>query len=128
MRHRAFDTNYLIGAWRDPRPPADLTESRARARRFVRDMGTALNMTPVRIEFLCGATSARERVLLEAFLEQFEIADGGDVRPEAWREAERLAARVPRDGKPRQLGDCLIRAIASRLRLDVLTSDLGFPR
>jgi hypothetical protein len=34
---------------------------------------------------------------------------------------------VPRNGKPRQLGDCLIRAIAARLKYDVQTVDGSFP-
>jgi predicted nucleic acid-binding protein len=38
-----------------------------------------------------------------------------------------LVRRVPPDGSRRQMGDCLIRAIADRLNAEVLTRDAGFP-
>jgi predicted nucleic acid-binding protein len=60
--------------------------------------------------------------------EEFRLADDGAVTMEDWEEARRLAVRVPRVGRPRQLGDCLIRAIANRLRLRVKTFDIGMPR
>jgi predicted nucleic acid-binding protein len=49
------------------------------------------------------------------------------ILPEDWQEAIRIASRVPRSPAPRQLGDCLIRAIAHRLKYEVFTSDMNFP-
>lgn len=80
------------------------------------------------IEFLSGARDAAELQAFEAFLSAFESLDQGDIRPSDWHETLRLARRIPRDGRPRQLCDCLIRALANRLRCDVLTVDHGFPR
>ena len=85
-------------------------------------------MTPVRIEFLCHATTREILDVYEAFLAEFDVIDEGEVVPEDWSEAVRLARRIPRSGRPRQLGDCLIRAIAKRLRYDVMTNDMDFPR
>ena len=53
---------------------------------------------------------------------------GGNVTTADWQEAIRIARRVPRNRKPRQLGDCLIRAIANRLRYKVETLDADFPK
>lgn len=48
---------------------------------------------------------------------------------EDWKKARQIAERVPRNGKPRQLGDCLIRAIAARLKYyDMQTADDSFSR
>lgn len=80
-------------------------------------------MTPVVVEFLAGVQSAGELALARAFLAQFTVIDSGRILPEDWEETERLAARVPRDGKPRHLGDCLIRALAKRLKYDIDTDD-----
>ncbi len=84
-------------------------------------------VTPVEIEFLAGATSAQELRLFRHFLAAFTIVDDERIPPADWQEVRRLAQRVRRDGKPRQLGDCLIRAIARRLNFDVITYDSGFP-
>ena len=85
-------------------------------------------VTPVFLEFIGGVRSAAELQLAETYLNQFHVVDNGKVLEEDWQEAERIARRVPRDGTPRQLGDCLIRAIANRLRYDVSTIDQRFPR
>jgi len=49
------------------------------------------------------------------------------VLPQDWEEAVRLAQRVSRVPVPRDLGDCLIRAIADRLRFQVFSLDESFP-
>lgn len=43
-------------------------------------------------------------------------------------QARRVAERIPRDGKRRQLGDCLIGAMALHLNYDVVTLDRRFGR
>lgn len=83
--------------------------------------------TPVVIEFLAGTKNSHELPLARACLAQFHVADAGDVRAADWGESRRLAERVPRDGKPRQLGACLVKAIARRLKYDVQTFDQRFP-
>lgn len=84
-------------------------------------------VTPVVLEFLSGATSSVELNLARTFVAGFEIADGNNVTDDDWRVARRIAERIPRDGKPRQLGDCLIKAIASRLKCGVMSTDQRFP-
>jgi len=85
-------------------------------------------VTPVAIEFLAGFGNAAELRHGELFQAAFDCLDQRDIRTEDWDESYRLARRVPRDGKPRQLGDCLIRAIANRLKREIQTRDTGFPR
>ena len=60
------------------------------------------------------------------YLEAEKLVDRQNIPPADCQEAQRLSQRVRRDGKRRQLGDCLIRAIANRLNFDVLTNDEGF--
>ena len=85
-------------------------------------------MTPVYIEFIAGARSAVELELSRAYLAGLEVVDAGRILKEDWEKARKLAERIPRNGKLRQLGDCLIRAIAARLKYyDVLTADDSFP-
>lgn len=85
-------------------------------------------ITPVQIEFLGGVCDGHELRLAEAFLDEFKLVDGGDVRREDWERARQLARRIPRNRRARHLADCLIRAIADRLRYEVLSSDDGMPR
>jgi hypothetical protein len=80
-------------------------------------------VTPAYIEFVAGTTSAHELRLARAYLAEFEIVDKGRILDQDWIEARRYAERVPRNGKPRQLGDCVIKAIAKRLNYDVDTFD-----
>ncbi len=77
---------------------------------------------------VAGATNRQELRLTQAFLEEFRCIDSGRIPQQDWTEAVRLAQRVPRDGSPRQLGDCLIQAISKRLRHQVATHDARFPR
>lgn len=129
---RILDTSMLIGHWQRSlrREPKDLTSERVRvwARQIASLHGTRSIVTPVRLEFIAGVRSSSELDFARSFLSEFEIADDGKILEQDWRHAENLAARVPQSGKPRQLGDCLIRAIAHRLRCEVRTADKSFPR
>lgn len=84
-------------------------------------------VTPVAIEFLAGFTQREELQAARAFLAQFQCIDEQAIPEDDWHNTRRLAERIPRKAKPRHMGDCLIRAIADRLRFDVQTSDQGFP-
>jgi hypothetical protein len=75
-----------------------------------------------------GVTSADELKLTQAYLAPFEIADAGKIPKGDWDEARNMAQRVAATGGKRQLGVCLVRAIAKRLGCEVLTVDRGFPR
>ncbi len=131
-RRRFLDTSWLIKHWLDcgGRRPADKTTSDAEewARKLVELRRTNITVTPVVVEFLAGVRSAEELKLARAYLAQLRVIDEGAVLVEDWEKAKRLAERVPRDGKPRQLGDCLIRALAQRLKYDVDTLDRRFAR
>lgn len=85
-------------------------------------------MTPVAIEFICGVVDRHEMDLSRAYLGVFEVVDGGVIKESDWAEARRLAERIPTDPVPRDLGDCLIRAIAIRLGYEVFSFDGGMPR
>jgi predicted nucleic acid-binding protein len=132
MKRQILDTSVLIHHWRRRRAASIGLSSVRDARRWARELiqieETDAIVSPVAIEVLCGVRDARELRLALAFLDGFRLADGGKVIPEDWDEARRLAVRVPSDGRPRQLGDCLIRAIANRLRLRVRSFDAGMPR
>jgi predicted nucleic acid-binding protein len=135
MRPKVFDNSVLCHWWRqwskelgaepDERVAVDW------ARRLAAQYKADAIVTPVRIEFICGARNRAELDAFRAFLSRFRVIDEGRVLAEDWAEAERLAAWTPRHGRRhkrrRQLGDCLIRAIAKRLKHDVLTFDTGFP-
>lgn len=132
MARRILDTSVLVAHWssqrgRSSRPPA-------------RDdvVGWAANLidvyrcdtivSPVYVEFICGARTSEELALFEAYLSAFDVVDQWKMTETDMAEAARIARRIPRDGQPRQVGDCLIRAIANRMRYDVLTVDRRFPR
>lgn len=85
-------------------------------------------VSAVYVEFIAGVRSRDELRLAERYLAQFRILDDGQSTKEDWAETKRIARRVPRSGKPRHLGDCLIRATAKRLRRDVYTLDKDFPK
>lgn len=132
MRKRLLDTNILSEHWKRNGGRRAEGQSAEDVRKWANELigmyGGAAIVTPVYIEFICGATSQREMQLAESYLGVFQIADKGDMRPDDWVEATRIARRIPYSGKPRQLGDCLIRAVANRLRMDVISGDRGFPR
>lgn len=133
MRKEFLDTNRLIEHYqrmRAGRPHRQVTDTMVAqwAKDLIRLRRVNLILTPVVIEFLAGAGSSREVQLGKAFLAEFEIADGGDIRGDDWVRAQQFAERVPGDGKPRDLGDCILAALAERLGLDADTGDHGFPK
>lgn len=126
-----FDTSALIAHWHrcsggklTARTRQDAVEWGERLAEFHQ---TRRIVTPVAVEFLAGTRSGHELDLARAYLSVFEVADGGQVTADDWLCARRIAERVPRDGKPRQMGDCLVRAVAQRLTCDVISSDERFP-
>jgi predicted nucleic acid-binding protein len=128
-----LDTCYLIGHWRQSRGKRALEDVAEKmvvewAGRLIEIHETDAIVTPVVLEMLCGVMSKHELELTRSYLSEFDCVDGGDVRSVDWVEAKRLASRVPRDPEPRDLGDCLIRAIANRLGYDVFTTNTNFPR
>ena len=129
MAKRIFDTSYLIRHWKTfPDPTKRTVENmRSWAEKFVALYGSRRIVTPVFIEMVAGANSSDELKLTYAYLDPFEIVDEGKIPKEDWDEAKRIAQRVPPNGRNRHLGDCLIRAIANRLKCDVLTLDGTFP-
>ncbi len=85
-------------------------------------------VTPVYIEVMAGATNREDLALFRAFLEPFSLLDNMEISRQDWEQTQRFAERIPRNGKPRQLGDCLIAAIAKRLKCEVISKDTGFPK
>ncbi|MGL6097232.1 MAG: PIN domain-containing protein [Fimbriiglobus sp.] len=132
MAGRVIDTNKLIPRWRGTRPspgPVRSAESaRAAARTWLSLSPNDGILTPVRVEFLAGIRDKDELQWADVFLAEFVLFDGGRVLPEDWQEAERLARRVPRDGRPRGTLDCVILAICNRLNLGFSSDDTGLPR
>lgn len=132
MPGRILDTSELIHNWHRCRRRTSRSEAREAAQEWARELiglhDSSDIVTPVFIEFIAGVRSKGELDLARAYLAEFEIIDEGRILEEDWEHAKRLAARIPRDGKPRQLGDCLILAIAIRLNCDVRSLDKGFKR
>lgn len=131
MRRRVLDTQILIRHWQAciAGVEHDPTEERAAAwaADLIETYSTDVIVTPVYVEFVAGTRRAAELRAARAYLAKLRILDEGRIIDRDWIEARRLAQRVPRDGKPRQLGDCLIKAIANRFSYEVLSSDRGFP-
>jgi predicted nucleic acid-binding protein len=130
MAKRIFDTSYLISHWRTfPKTTKRTVENmRSWSEKLIAQYGSRQIVTPVYIEMVAGVTSSDELKLTRAFLEPFEIVDEGKIPKGDWDEARRMAQRVAPEGGKRQLGDCLVRAIANRFKSDVLTQDKGFPK
>ena len=129
MAKRIFDTSYLIGHWRIfPKATKRTTDNmRAWSEKLIDQYGTRQIVTPVYIEMVAGVTSSDELRLTQAYLDPFEIIDEGKIPKRDWDEAKVMSQRVAPKGGKRQLGDCLVRAIAKRFNCEVLTSDKGFP-
>jgi predicted nucleic acid-binding protein len=133
MPTMVLGTNLLIAYFHDRRGKVPLdrftaSDATAWARELIRLRGTDAIVTPVFIEMLAGTRTPHELAMIRAYLAPFRIVDDRRVLEKDWDEASRLAARTPRDGKPRQLVDCLIRALAVRLHLDIDTNDGRFFR
>jgi predicted nucleic acid-binding protein len=124
-----LDTNVLIRHWRRSAhgPLEQLTVKQVRkwATELIAIEECDAIVTPVALELICGARTNHEVRLSQAFLDVFRLIDDGKVTEGDWDEAYRLARRIPRGGRPRQLGDCLIQAIAKRLKFRVRTHDTG---
>jgi predicted nucleic acid-binding protein len=129
-QRQLLDTSVLIQEWLTRRAGAKKPIRVADVQGWAKDLialhETDAIVTPVYVEMIAGVKSAEELKLTRAFLGEFECLDEGYISAEDWQEAVRLAQRVPRDRRPRQLGDCLIRAVANRLRYRVVTLDTGF--
>jgi hypothetical protein len=146
MAGRIIDTAILIKHFRLLQPYSENTPSHAEvhANDLIRMLGTNLTVTPVEIEVLAGVRDRHELELTEAYLKPFHMVDKRKIIPEDREEARRLAKHIPRLKQPRisrrqrekkqmkwkeissrDLGDCLILAIARRLNLELLTEDKG---
>jgi predicted nucleic acid-binding protein len=132
MARKIFDTSALIQHWHDCSGGSFREKSAEDAvewtRRLINIHDTDAIVTPVYIEFAAGARNGPESELTHAFLGQFRVINEGKITFDDWQETRRLAQRVPPNGKPRQLGDCLIAAIGKRLHYEVIRFDKGFPR
>lgn len=130
MPKRIFDSNRLIKQFRLLRPYAGKNPADAKrcAGELIEAFGTDAIVSPVEIEFLAGIVDPHEMDLAEAFLQRFRIIDERRTPPEDWLEARRIAKHVVRNSGRRDLGDCLILAIAHRLHYDVSSSDGGLTR
>ena len=132
MGREIFDTNKLIKQWRrsKKRPIAEYTrpDVEAWAKELIGIYQTNYILTPVYLEFVGGFCQRNELEMGKAFLSHFAVRDEGKITPEDWAEARRLAERIPRESRPRGAIDCLIKALAIRLRCVLLTEDLGMPR
>ena len=131
MTLRILDTSVLVQFWNRARGQSSADEIEADsgqlAENLIASQKTDAILTPVYLEFVAGSQNEHELAAFRLFLARFRIVDNGRILPEDWKEARRLAERVPRDGQRRHLGDCLIRAIAWRLKRDVITLDKRFP-
>ena len=130
MAKSIFDTSYLIGHWHAwPKTTKRTVENmRSWSERLVAQYRTRRIVTPVYIEMVAGVTSSDELRLTQAYLAAFEIIDQGNIPKGDWDEAKIMAQRVAPEGGKRQLGDCLVRAMAKRLNCEVWTADRRFPR
>jgi len=132
MLKRVLDTCVLVAYWRQRKTSQTGEPTVADVERWARELaaihqGKAI-VTPIHVEFLAGTRDSSEQRLAESYLAEFDTIDKGDIPKQDWDETLRLARRIPPKGKPRDLGDCLIRAIAKRLKHEVITIDAGFPK
>jgi predicted nucleic acid-binding protein len=100
-------------------------DAREWAEQVIEDLRCSNIATPIVIEFLAGARSSHELELARAFLKKFTVVDKGRILADDWVVARQLAEVIPPSGRPRQLGDCLIKAIVKRLKYDLFTKDQG---
>lgn len=133
VRRFVLDTSVLIRHWRNCRvgqPLIDVNPVQAEewARKLIQIEQADSIVTPVYLEFVSGARDRTELHLARAYLKPFSILDRGTITAADWNEARRLAERIPPSGRPRDLGDCLIKAVATRLGFEVRTFDTGMPR
>ncbi len=127
-----LDTSILIGHWqrrrKESRREIKSQDVMAWAKELIDLYQTNAIVTPVYVEMVAGVTSSFELKLTRVFLSQFQTMDEGKTLPQDWALAIQMAQRIPENKKPRNLGDCLIRAMARRLKYEVKTLDKNFPR
>ena len=135
MARQVLDTNRLLAFWHGklPRPGQfgsvrSVNHAVEAAERVYMSYPDAALVTPVRLEFLGGTRDKDELSWADAFLDEFDVIDSGDVIPQDWAEAERLARRVRHGGRSRGAIDCLIVAICNRLHLELYSDDSGLPK
>lgn len=130
MPKRLFDTNILIADFHQIRPFAGKTpgDAEERAKRLIKDREADAILSPVVVEFLCGVLDQHERLLREGYLRPFRVVDELRTLPQDWKEAQRIAKHPGFKPRPRDLGDCLIIAVAGRIHYEVLTYDRGLRR
>ncbi len=130
MYDRIIDTNRLIRQFRRLAPYASKTIQDAirSAEHLISLLETDAILSPIEIEMIAGVVDRHEMTLTEAFLGRFRIVEERKILPRDWEEARRIAKHVGPDSARRQLGDCLISAIADRLHYEVLTSDRNMIR
>jgi predicted nucleic acid-binding protein len=131
MAKVVLDTSVLISGWRiqRSRTNAPLTTKlvSAWADEVIRLYASNAVVSVTWLEMIGGVTTGQHLSLTEAYLARFQTIDDGGISKGDWQEALRLARRIPRGREPRDLGDCLIRVIATRLGYDVTTLDQAFP-
>jgi predicted nucleic acid-binding protein len=147
MPKRLLDSSLLISHFRRISKLAEKGREDARvwAKRLIENKGTNAIVSPVVIEMLAGVRDSHELSLTEAFLDEFDVVDERRIPPQDWvlagiiakrvlkydRQVPRRSRRRDREQNPRtqarDLGDCLIAAIALRLNYTVLSDDRGIP-
>jgi len=103
-----LDTSILISGWRLCRQGRPLVEIRQSevvrwATRLADRNNTDALVTPVYMEMIAGTVDRRELLLTRAFLNCFRCVDERRILPTDWEEAIRLAQRIPRKPRPRDL-------------------------
>lgn len=99
------------------------------AAKLIEDRGSDAITSPTVIEMLCGTRNKHELNLTRAYLSKFRVIDEGKITEQDVFHAQRLVAILQHRGQtspPRDLGDCLIQAIALRLKCDIDSNDRGF--
>lgn len=131
MAKAVLDTSVLISGWRIHRSKTNAQLSAnlvsAWADEVVRLYGSDAIVSVTWLEMIGGVTTRQHLPLTEAYLSRFQTIDDGGTSKGDWQEALRLARRIPRGAEPRDLGDCLIRVIATRHGYEVITLDQAFP-
>lgn len=126
MATRILDAEVLISHYNKMTKSRTVEAVKAHARQLIEIQETNWILSPIRIEFLCGALSSDEFKLYSAYLEPFEVLDKRNIPSHDWSEAERRAKWVKNSRRRRKLGDCLIQAIAKRLHAEIVTKDKDF--
>jgi predicted nucleic acid-binding protein len=129
MPKRLLDTNILIQHFNSFPAEREKTEGALRnwGEELVEIHSTKSICSPVIVEMLAGTRNPRDLELHRAYLSAFEVIDQRNIPSTDWQNAERFASRITdgkgQSSKARDLGDCLIRAIAERLHCDIVTGD-----